>query len=133
MQILRASIIALSAAASTSLAQDVSEGAEIFSSICATCHGLTAVGNGPMAAILLVQPADLTTLTQRNDGIFPTFRVATSIDGRDPMVSHGSEMPVFGDFFEGVKNVPLKSNSGQPILVSQPIGDVVVYLQSIQK
>jgi len=54
------------------------------------------------------------------------------IDGRDPLVSHGSAMPVYGQFFQQGADVPIKAPSGQPILTSEPIVDLVVYLQSLQ-
>jgi hypothetical protein len=54
------------------------------------------------------------------------------IDGRDPLVSHGSMMPVYGDFFEGT-DVATKAETGQPIMTSQPIVDLLAYLQSLQQ
>ena len=115
------------------IAQDASVGAEIYRIQCATCHGLDADGTGPMAPILLVQPSDLTTMTERHGGTFPMIRVVMRIDGREPLVSHGSDMPIFGEYFEGVQDVPLKAESGQPMLVSQPIADLAAFLQAIQK
>ena len=114
-------------------AQDPGIGARIFLNECATCHGLQGRGNGPMSPVLLVPPSNLTTLTRRHDGMFPVQRVVNRIDGRDPLVSHGSDMPIFGEFFDGVQNVALKAQNGQPILVSQPIADLVIFLQAIQE
>lgn len=113
-------------------AQDVSEGEKLFLHRCATCHGIDAGGKGPMAPVLLLQPTDLTQLQRQNDGEFPLTRVIWRIDGRDPLVSHGSPMPVYGDFFEG-QDISLKTESGQPIMTSQPIADLVAWLQSIQE
>src|SRR6056297_53454 len=87
--------------ASPLAAQDADEGARLYQQHCATCHGAEATGDGPMAAALILQPPDLTALAAGNDGVFPTARVARRIDGRDPLVSHGSPMPVYGPFFEG--------------------------------
>lgn len=115
----------------TAFSQDAAQGEAIFQFHCATCHGLEATGNGPMAAALLVQPTDLTKLTLRNDGQFPITRVIKRIDGRDPLVSHGSSMPIFGDFFEGY-DVALKTETGQPIMTSKPIIDLMAYLESLQ-
>lgn len=120
-------------AATPASAQDADIGAAIYRENCATCHGIEATGNGPMAPVLLVQPSDLTTLTTRHGGAFPVTRVVMRIDGRDPLVSHGSDMPVFGEFFEGVQDVALKAETGQPVLVSQPVADLVAFLQEIQK
>ncbi len=112
------------------VAQDIDDGEQVFNDLCATCHGLDGKGNGPMAAILTLQPTDLTQLSAA-DGAFPTARVVGRIDGRDPLVSHGSPMPVFGDYFEG-KDTALKTASGQPIMTSQPIVDLVSWLESLQ-
>jgi mono/diheme cytochrome c family protein len=103
---------------------DAANGALLYQEHCAVCHGAKAKGNGPIAPVLLVQPADLTTLVARHGGVFPLERVASRIDGRDPLVSHGSDMPVYGDFFEG-RDVAMKTEAGQPLLTSQPIADLV--------
>ena len=71
-------------------------------------------------------------LSRNNAGDFPLVRVIERIDGRDPLVAHGSPMPVYGDFFEGV-DVVLKAPSGQPIMTSQPIVDLVAFLRSVQR
>lgn len=106
-------------------------GEELYQVHCATCHGLEMTGHGPMAGVLLIPPADLTTLETRNSGVFPLFRVIKRIDGRDPLVSHGSPMPVYGDFFEG-RDVMLKTDAGQPIATSRPVSDLVAYLRAHQ-
>ncbi len=41
-------------------------------------------------------------------------------------------MPVYGPYFEGVANTAMKLPSGQPMLVSEPIADLVGYLMSVQ-
>ena len=125
-------IAATTVAASGAFAQDIENGAEIFAHRCATCHGADADGGGPMAPVLVLQPPDLTGLTARNDSVFPTTRVVMRIDGRDPLVSHGSPMPVYGDFFVG-DDLSLKTESGQPILTSPAVADLVAYLQGLQK
>ena len=113
-------------------AQDAEVGAELFERHCATCHGIDATGGGPMAGVLLVQPVDLTVLVAGNDGKFPLLQVVQRIDGRDPLVAHGSPMPVYGDFFEG-DDTALKTASGQPLMTSRAIADLVAYLQEVQQ
>ena len=113
-------------------AQDAPQGEALFGYYCATCHGNRAIGNGPMSPSLVVAPTDLTRLAAENDGVFPTVRVVMRIDGRDPLVSHGSMMPVYGDFFAGT-DVIIKSEAGQPIMTSQPIVDLLAYLQTLQQ
>jgi mono/diheme cytochrome c family protein len=112
-------------------AQDVEAGAALYDLHCATCHGLEGRGNGPMAPALILQPPPLNGLSAKHGG-FPMLRVVSRIDGRDPLVSHGSPMPVYGPFFEG-DDTPLKAETGQPIMTSRPIVDLVAYLQSIQE
>jgi mono/diheme cytochrome c family protein len=124
-------ILALCLAAPAS-AQDETQGEALFGFYCATCHGNRAIGNGPMSPSLVVAPANLTALSASNGGVFPTARVIMRIDGRDPLVSHGSMMPVYGDFFEGT-DVATKAETGQPIMTSQPIVDLLAFLQSIQQ
>ncbi len=126
-------IATLLMAATSASAQDAGAGAAEYATHCATCHGLSAKGDGPMASVLLVQPADLTTLAARNDGEFPLVRVIMRIDGRDPLVSHGSPMPVYGDYFEGPFDVSTKAPSGQPILTSRPVLDLVMFLRTLQE
>ena len=108
------------------------QGQGVYLQYCATCHAVDATGNGPMAPALVVQPPDLTTLAAQNGGVFPTTRVVWRIDGRDPLVAHGSPMPVYGDFFQG-DDTPLKAPSGQPIMTSRVVADLVAYLEGIQQ
>jgi mono/diheme cytochrome c family protein len=102
-------------------------GARLFATHCATCHGATARGNGPLAASLRRAPPDLTKFTTSNGGIFPSERVNRIIDGRD-VPSHGDrEMPVWGNAFrstgEGVSQAEAKAR----------IDAIVRYLESIQE
>jgi mono/diheme cytochrome c family protein len=119
--------------AGPALAQDPGEGARLFEVHCAACHGAAATGDGPRAPVLNPQPTDLTALASSNGGDFPVLRVARRIDGRDPLVSHGSPMPVFGPFFEGDRSVALKTESGQPVMLSPPVADLVAWLISVQE
>lgn len=120
------------AMATPGIAQDATQGQGVYLQYCATCHAVDATGNGPMAPALVVQPPDLTALAALNGGVFPTTRVVWRIDGRDPLVAHGSPMPVYGDFFQG-DDTSLKAPSGQPIMTSRVIADLVAYLEGIQQ
>ncbi|SHG86185.1 c-type cytochrome [Marivita hallyeonensis] len=132
MRLSHACLAALCLCASAVSAQDADQGRALFQSHCANCHGADADGNGPLAAALLLQPTNLTTLAAGNEGQFPLERVLRRIDGTDPLVSHGSPMPVYGPYFEGVANTPMKLPSGQPVLAPEPMADLVGYLMSIQ-
>lgn len=111
---------------------DEKVGQQTFLQNCATCHGISARGDGPMTGALMTQPPDLTRLTANNEGVFPTVRVVFRIDGRDPVMSHGGSMPMFGYMFDG-KSAALDAEDGTPILTSEMMVDVVKYLESIQR
>jgi mono/diheme cytochrome c family protein len=122
-------------AAGGAAAQDreptAADGQDLFARHCAQCHGPDAKGNGPMAEILAIAPPDLTGLAARNDGVFPAEAVARQIDGRAPILAHGGEMPIFGPFLDGdMVVVPLPS--GQPMMTSYAIADLLLFLQTIQ-
>src|SRR5271154_4968759 len=51
-------------------------GKETFLKYCASCHGEDAKGNGPAALALKPPPADLTTLSGRHDGKYPSGYVS---------------------------------------------------------
>lgn len=75
-------------------------GSVLFKTYCASCHGQTGRGNGPVAIFLRVPPADLTEIAKRNKGVFPKEQIYRIIDGRQTVKTHGdSQMPVWGDAF----------------------------------
>ena len=113
------------------LAQDAHEGRRLFERYCATCHGLAGDGMGPMRPVLIVQPSDLTGLMAGNDGAFPLARVIARIDGRDPLVAHGSDMPVYGGFLEGGQ-VEITAPGAAPQRSSARVADLVAYLVALQ-
>lgn len=111
---------------------DPALGEQHFVHYCASCHGITAQGDGPRANELMIRPPDLTRLTLRHDGVFPTERVVMRIDGRDPLVSHGSPMPVYGELFDESPGAAVKTEAGQPILTSGPVVDLLAWIRQIQ-
>jgi mono/diheme cytochrome c family protein len=71
-----------------------------YESNCASCHGLTGKGDGPMAVHLVQKVPDLTTLARTNNGILPVSEMYNVIVGEKQIPSHGSrEMPVWGQEF----------------------------------
>jgi mono/diheme cytochrome c family protein len=73
-----------------------------YQSSCAGCHGESARGDGPLKAYLNRAPTDLSTLAQRNGGVFPLQRVLELIDGRAAaeIGPHGPrEMPIWGSVY----------------------------------
>lgn len=67
-----------------------------FESNCASCHGVSGKGNGPLVELLRRSPPDLTLLAQRNQGVFPINRLYAVVEGGD-LPAHGArDMPVWG-------------------------------------
>ncbi len=80
------------------LAEQTQIGEREFKSHCAGCHGLDAKGNGPFVEFLTMAPSSLTTLAQKNKGMFPFRRVYEVIDGRHQISAHGTrDMPIWGE------------------------------------
>jgi mono/diheme cytochrome c family protein len=50
---------AISVGAAPRKADDFPSGQQLFQDHCATCHGTDGTGNGPMAQVLKIPPADL--------------------------------------------------------------------------
>jgi mono/diheme cytochrome c family protein len=88
----------LAMAGTTALAQQsqrVDVGKREFDNNCAVCHSSSGKGGGPFVELLKKSPPDLTTLAQRNGGVFPLARVYEVIDGAGP--GHGGrDMPIWG-------------------------------------
>ena len=60
-------------------------GSTLFGTYCATCHGVSAKGDGPLAANLRKPPANLTLIARRNGGIFSDrLHVARLVVEREP-------------------------------------------------
>lgn len=115
------------------IAQDRNYGEAEFLNSCAACHGLNAKGTGPLAQQLVKQPADLTTLSQRNGGKFPYTRVVAIIDGRYVVPGHGDrDMPVWGrEFLE--QDVQDFGTADGEIISEARIHELTRYLQTLQR
>ncbi len=80
------------------------QGPDLYRAYCASCHGVDAKGSGPVTPALVSQPPDLTTIAQRNGGLYPADRVRRIIAGDEVVVAHGPrEMPVWGPIFHQVE------------------------------
>jgi mono/diheme cytochrome c family protein len=101
----------------------VERGRKLFAQYCATCHGATGKGEGPVAAALKVAPPDLTAL-QKPGEKFPSNHVQTKIDGEKEVTAHGpSKMPVWGQVF--------RRTSGE-LQRHADVYSLVKYIESIQ-
>ena len=112
---------------------DVLAGADLFATYCWQCHGPGGEGDGPMAATLAVEVPDLTTLTSRFEGEFPLEEIARQIDGRNPILAHGGEMPVFGPMLQADQHIALRLPTGQPMMTGLPLANLITYIESIQE
>jgi mono/diheme cytochrome c family protein len=76
-------------------------GAQEYLNSCASCHGPGGKGDGPVASTLKHPPADLTKLSNANNGVFPLERTFQVIDGRLEVAAHGKrDMPVWGEVYK---------------------------------
>jgi mono/diheme cytochrome c family protein len=81
------------------------KGPDLFRAHCAPCHGSDGKGSGPVAPALKDSLPDLTTIAQRNGGIYPEERISKIIAGDEALMAHGSrEMPIWGMIFHQVEN-----------------------------
>ncbi|HET9977735.1 MAG TPA: cytochrome c [Burkholderiaceae bacterium] len=89
-------VLALSLLTSATFAQQKTDlGKREFENNCAACHGSGGKGNGPFGELLKRSPSDLTTMAQRNSGVFPVARAYEVIEGGG--TAHGSrDMPIWG-------------------------------------
>jgi mono/diheme cytochrome c family protein len=112
----------------------VALGAEDFETYCASCHGESGVGDGPVAEYLALEPADLTKLSRKNGGPFPRERVAAIIDGREAVKVHGPrDMPVWGDWFNAEAEAPGLRAQERELVVQARIDALVSYIETIQE
>ncbi len=99
---------------------------------CATCHGRSGTGDGSFARALRTPPADLTSLSEKNGGVFPYNEIVEIIDGRQMIASHGiREMPVWGWQFrqEATEDrIPLPAE----LEVRNRISNLVDYIATLQ-
>jgi mono/diheme cytochrome c family protein len=124
-------VVLATSGTSVSVAEDLSgyTGAQLFQRFCASCHGKTGEGNGPVAPFFKLRPPDLTQLARRSSGEFPAEKVRQIIDGRQRSLPHGArEMPVWGlelELADGKAADPRKQADAN-------ISLLVEYLRSMQ-
>lgn len=101
-------------------------GKETFLKYCASCHGTEGKGDGPAAFALKPPPSDLTTLSERHEGKYPSGYVSALLKFGRSIVAHGSDdMPVWGSRFKMID--PDHDPTGQ-----EHVDDVVVFIESLQ-
>ena len=101
------------------------KGSDLFHDYCAACHGRDGRGHGPASAALRSRVPDLTTIAQKNRGVFPRERIRARIAGEDRPTIHGTrEMPLWGPIFSQIEN---DTDYGRVRL-----DNVLLYLESVQ-
>jgi mono/diheme cytochrome c family protein len=102
-------------------------GVDLFKTYCASCHGVSAKGDGPIAEHLRNRPPDLTLIAKRAGGKFDEERVYRIIDGRRPVRGHGNaDMPVWGDAFKR------SGQGGSEDAIKARIDALVEHIRSLQ-
>lgn len=133
-RIVIAAVLSLIAAcAGTQQRRDRAElsGGEMYEQLCASCHGVSGEGDGPVAPLIKIHVPDLTRIAYRDGGEFPTEDVRRTIDGRFERRGHGPrDMPVWGWQFYDISN---PDSAYERARVDSMIDRLVDYLRSIQK
>jgi mono/diheme cytochrome c family protein len=105
-------------------------GQQMFTTYCAACHGADGRGDGPAAKAMKIPPVDLTTLSKKNGGAFPSAHVSSVLQFGVENPAHGSaEMPVWGDLMQTMPS----SNRDRSVVMHQRITNLTDYLKQIQK
>lgn len=92
-----ASALVLFASAAGAEDPRVAAGRTSYIGYCASCHGVTGAGDGPLREHLRIPPTDLTQIAASRNGVFPHPLIVEIIDGRRRVRAHGPrDMPVWG-------------------------------------
>lgn len=104
-------------------------GKDLYGRFCASCHGVTGKGDGPVANSFKVEVPDLTLIARRAKGVYPRDRIEKIIDGRHILGAHGTRtMPVWGEDFSRLElGNPEAERSTR--LIIQRLADYVWLLQ----
>lgn len=106
--------------------QDYNSGEYLYRTFCASCHGESGRGDGPVADLLRRPAADLTAIAARAGGTFPRDAVEAVLDGRTAVPSHGQrDMPVWGDV--------LRALEPDAATARRRVEALIKYVESIQR
>ncbi len=105
-------------------------GRQLFLDNCASCHGMSGKGDGPLAAGLPRPPTDLTGLST-SDATFPTAHVMTHVDGYLRRGRPGEVMPEFSAALDG-PTVHVDTGDGILSPAPQPLVALSAYLATLQ-
>lgn len=100
----------------------------LYQRYCSNCHGQDGAGDGRIAHLLKVPPANLTQIAANNGGEFPAEKVEKTVDGRKGVMLHGTrEMPIWGQVFLEGEGPEAEAEA------ERKIEDLVGYLKAIQE
>jgi mono/diheme cytochrome c family protein len=106
--------------------QDYTSGEFLYRSFCASCHGPTGKGDGPVAD-LGPRPSDLTRLTATHGGVFPRALVRTALEGTRRVDGQLSgAMPNWHDVLK-------KTEGADERTISTRIDALVTHVESLQR
>lgn len=121
-------LLAFAAPAAAGSSDDA--GKLLYMHYCSSCHGEDGRGNGDLAAILRIEPADLTQLRKTGGKEFSYLTLLQSIDGRKAVRGHGpSDMPVWGEVLSAGDEAPVGEqlqSAGKLLLIAN-------YVESLQQ
>jgi mono/diheme cytochrome c family protein len=104
-------------------------GQDLYVRFCASCHGASGHGDGPVASSFKVEVPDLTLIARRAQGSYPRDRIEKIIDGRFIIGAHGSRtMPVWGEDISRLQIGNPDAERGTRLII-QRLADYVWLLQ----
>ena len=113
-------------------AGDVETGKKEYDTKCAICHGPSGKGDGPYVPQLKVGSSDITMLSKKNDGEFPTAQVFAVLDGRSEVQAHGPrDMPIWGEVYLS-EGPPGKTAKEREPFVNERLHALIAYLETLQ-
>src|SRR5262245_52371723 len=100
-------------------------GQQLFETYCIACHGAGGKGDGQLAKSRRKAPANLTELSKKSEGKFPTERVLKALEGTRQPALH-ADMPVWAEMFAKMSDSPDRQS------VQFKLESLAKYLETIQ-
>jgi len=102
------------------------DGKAMYASYCATCHGIDGKGKGPLSSSLKRTPSDLTLLSRKNGGAYPSARVVAVIGHGTSASGHDKAgMPVWAPVLDTI-------NQNNKLDTPLRISNLSKYLETLQ-
>lgn len=139
-------LVASGVAGAAQAADDMAlqQGKQLYMKYCASCHGQSGKGDGPVGTMLNPKASDLTQIAKENGGKFPFYEVMLLINGRSPTAqnqdtslpglpkAHGEAgMPVWGEVFSR-DELSKGTDMDLQLATTGKIMMITEYIQSIQ-